>query len=70
MLLANCEDAYGFPPYTQIETYMLGRNGDDLRGKEKEIILRALKTFPPRCSRATTTGGPTPSAPKSRATRR
>lgn len=46
MLLANCEDAYGFPPYTQIETYMLGRNGDDLRGKEKEIILRALNDFP------------------------
>ena len=45
MLLANCEDAYGFPPYTYIEEYLLGRDGD-LRNREAKAILAAVADCP------------------------
>jgi dolichol-phosphate mannosyltransferase len=42
ILLANCEDAYGFPPYGEIEGFLHSRNGHDLKATEREIIERAL----------------------------
>jgi dolichol-phosphate mannosyltransferase len=41
-LLANCEDAYGFPPYRDIEHVLHSPNGCDWRAVEREIISRAL----------------------------
>jgi dolichol-phosphate mannosyltransferase len=41
-LLANCEDAYGFPPYAAIEHVLHSSNGDDWRAVERDIIARAL----------------------------
>jgi dolichol-phosphate mannosyltransferase len=41
-LLANCEDAYGFPPYHDIEHALHSANGSDWRAVEREIIARAL----------------------------
>jgi hypothetical protein len=41
-LLANCEDAYGFPPYPDIEHVLHSSNGSDWRAVEREIIARAL----------------------------
>ena len=46
ILLANCEDAYGFPPYAEIEHFLHSRNGSDLRGVERATIARALGTVP------------------------
>jgi glycosyltransferase involved in cell wall biosynthesis len=41
ILLANCEDAYGFPPYHRIENFLLA--GDNqLRQRERDIIAPAL----------------------------
>ena len=42
ILLANCEDAYGFPPYSEIEHFLHSRNGHDLRRLERETIARGL----------------------------
>ena len=46
ILLANCEDAYGFPPYADIEHFLHSRNGTDLRAVERETIARALREVP------------------------
>jgi dolichol-phosphate mannosyltransferase len=46
ILLANCEDAYGFPPYADIEHFLHSRNGTDLRAIERETIARALGQLP------------------------
>ncbi len=42
ILLENCEDAYGFPPYPVIKHWLHSRNGLDLATKEREIITQAL----------------------------
>jgi len=42
MLLRNCEDAYGFPPYFALESFLLGNNGTDLRVMEREIISEGV----------------------------
>jgi dolichol-phosphate mannosyltransferase len=42
ILLTNCEDAYGFPPYHDIKEYLYCRNGDDLRQVEQAIIEQAM----------------------------
>lgn len=44
MLLANCEDAYGFPPYEHIEAFMLGQADEDLRARESEIIVAVVES--------------------------
>ena len=46
MLLDNCEDAYGFPPYQQIAPFL--RNGElvDLADVEREIIADAFAGMP------------------------
>jgi dolichol-phosphate mannosyltransferase len=46
ILLANCQDAFGFPPYAQIEPFLCTRNGFDLRAAERETIARALGGVP------------------------
>jgi hypothetical protein len=46
ILLENCEDAYGFPPYAEIEHFLHSRNGSDLRATERGIIRSALEGAP------------------------
>jgi dolichol-phosphate mannosyltransferase len=46
ILLANCEDAYGFPPYREIEHFLHSRNGSDLRDVERATIARAIGGVP------------------------
>jgi glycosyltransferase involved in cell wall biosynthesis len=43
ILLGNCEDAYGFPPYHSIEDFLLASTGDNLRAVERQIIAGALE---------------------------
>ncbi len=45
-LLANCEDAYGFPPYEEIAEFLHSGNGHDLRAMERETIRQALDGVP------------------------
>ena len=46
ILLQNCEDAYGFPPYEDLKGFLYHHNGDDLREKEHAIIRQALGNLP------------------------
>jgi hypothetical protein len=46
ILLSNCEDAYGFPPYAEIEHFLHSRAGVDLRADERAIIASALDGAP------------------------
>jgi dolichol-phosphate mannosyltransferase len=46
MLLANCEDAYGFPPYETIKTFLHGAHALDLPAIEREIIGQSLHNLP------------------------
>ncbi len=43
MLMSNCEDAYGFPPYPALERFLPFCNGVDLRELEREIISSGLR---------------------------
>jgi dolichol-phosphate mannosyltransferase len=52
ILLSNCEDAYGFPPYPAIQQWLHSRNGTDLRAVEREIITSALGTTPAQLLRS------------------
>ena len=45
-LMSNCEDAYGFPPYSEIEDSLRRRNGSDLRDVERAIVASALSGVP------------------------
>ena len=45
-LMTNCEDAYGFPPYSEIEGSLRRRNGSDLRDVERAIVASALSGRP------------------------
>ena len=42
ILLANGEDAYGFPPYPVIQEWLHSPNGLDLKARERSIIAEAL----------------------------
>jgi putative flippase GtrA len=46
ILLANCEDAYGFPPYETIKTFLHSSHTLDLPLIEREIIGRSLQSLP------------------------
>lgn len=46
ILLANCEDAYGFPPYHSLEDFLLGASQHDLRGIERQVLAGALDGLP------------------------
>jgi len=45
ILLDNCEDAYGFPPYSDLEPF-LRQHGGDLKVAEEEIIRKAFSRVP------------------------
>jgi dolichol-phosphate mannosyltransferase len=46
ILLANCEDAYGFPPYETIKTFLHSSHAQDLPAIEREIIGQSLHNLP------------------------
>ena len=46
ILIANTDDAYGFPPYAELEAFLLEATGEDLRALEQEIIGGALGQAP------------------------
>ena len=46
ILLQNCEDAYGFPPYDALKEFLYIRGDVDLREKEHAIIRQALGELP------------------------
>src|SRR3954451_13217187 len=54
ILLENCEDAYGFPPYSEIEHFLHSRNGSDLRSGERAIIASALDGAPAKLLKSET----------------
>src|SRR4029079_14669211 len=45
-LMANCDDAYGFPPYPVIQDFLPSRNGRDLRAAERRTTASALTGVP------------------------
>jgi dolichol-phosphate mannosyltransferase len=53
-LMSNCEDAYGFPPYSAIEGSLRRRNGHDLKQVEREIVASALSGLPATLLRSET----------------
>jgi glycosyltransferase involved in cell wall biosynthesis len=52
ILLSNCEDAYGFPPYPTIQQWLHSRNGKDLKAIERAIIVQALTGTPAQLLRS------------------
>ena len=54
VLLQNCEDAYGFPPYENIKEFLYCVYGYDLHEKEQEIINQALGLLPAKVIRSNT----------------
>jgi dolichol-phosphate mannosyltransferase len=46
ILLSNCEDAYGFPPYNDLKDFLYHYNGVDLRSIEQGIIRQAFGGLP------------------------
>jgi dolichol-phosphate mannosyltransferase len=46
ILLSNCEDAYGFPPYNSLKEFLYHYNGTDLRKNEQKIIRSAFGGLP------------------------
>jgi dolichol-phosphate mannosyltransferase len=46
ILLKNCEDAYGFPPYDKLKGFLYHQDGIDLREKEQAIIREAIGGLP------------------------
>lgn len=54
MLLSNCDDAFGFPPYESLERLLLAVAEDDLRTAEREIIASALAGVEARLMRSET----------------
>ena len=54
VLLQNCEDAYGFPPYEALREFLYIRDGVDLREKEHAIIRQALGALPATLIRSST----------------
>jgi dolichol-phosphate mannosyltransferase len=46
ILMNNCEDSYGFPPYDTIKSFLYGSNGHDLRPVERSVVASALQGRP------------------------
>lgn len=46
ILMSNCDDAYGFPPYPVIEHFFHSRGGTDLKCAERAIVRHALAGIP------------------------
>jgi dolichol-phosphate mannosyltransferase len=53
-LMTNCEDAYGFPPYPTIKSFLHGSNEHDLRGVERAIVTQAFDGCSAMLLRSTT----------------
>jgi putative flippase GtrA len=54
ILMTNCEDAYGFPPYPVIKSFLHGSDEHDLRAEEAAIIASAFRDCPTTLLRSTT----------------
>ena len=55
ILMENCADSYGFPPYESIEEFLQGlRGGRSLVGKERDIVGSALDGIPATRLRSST----------------
>lgn len=54
MLLANCEDAYGFPPYADIKESLYLSGSRDLRDEERRIVDTAMTNSPSMVMRSET----------------
>lgn len=54
ILLSNCEDAFGFPPYNSIKEFLYHPDGQDLRPVEQSIIRQALQGIPANLIRSNT----------------
>ena len=52
-LMANCDDAYGFPPYPLIAQFLYTRAGVDLRAAERGAVSGALAGAPATLLRST-----------------
>ena len=52
--MRNCEDAYGFPPYSEIEGFLRCRDGSDLKEVERAIVAGALSGVPASLLRSET----------------
>ena len=46
ILLENCEDAFGFPPYSELSEFLQGMNGHDLVSAERDVIRSAFGAVP------------------------
>jgi putative flippase GtrA len=46
ILFENCEDAFGFPPYSEIEGFLQGLNGHDLQRAERMVVENAFAGVP------------------------
>jgi hypothetical protein len=54
ILLENCEDAYGFPPYPEIKHLLYQTSERDLRPLEQGVVTRALSGLPAMLLRSST----------------
>jgi dolichol-phosphate mannosyltransferase len=54
ILMENCEDAYGFPPYPTIENALHSSHGAEWRAVERAIVAQALSTVPTTVLRSET----------------
>jgi len=54
ILMANCEDSYGFPPYADIKSFLYGSDGFDLRPVERLVVASALSGKPATLIRSET----------------
>lgn len=54
MLLANCEDSYGFPPYADIKEALYHTRNRDLRDEERRIVSSAMEQCPSMVMRSET----------------
>lgn len=46
IILENCADAYGFPPYDHLEAFLYGRSDIDLAAAEAELIRTTIEQRP------------------------
>ena len=54
ILMTNCEDAYGFPPYPAIKEFLYGSTTSNLQQIERSIVQQALDPCPTTLLRSTT----------------
>jgi hypothetical protein len=54
VLLENCDDAYGFPPYPAIKHFLYGTPAGDLRPAERSTVAAALSALPAVTLRSST----------------